>query len=160
TLPTLSPEEAAVEVRSNAPDLVVDRIVDHAFHGARLAQELGLPHEAVLAISCHHEQWDGSGYPQGLAGTEIPVTGPLVSLADKIECLINKEASPLFARRNMPLWLNHFVGTEADQEIILAARRLTAGDRFWLGLFGASVASDLRYQCSQLHESKAPRLMV
>ena len=159
TLPTLAPEEAAVEVRSNSPDLVVDRIVDHAIHGARLAHELGLPVEAVLAISSHHEQWDGSGYPHGIVGQEIPIIGRIVSLADQIESLLNQEASPLLARRNMALWLNRFAGNTADHEIVAAARALTAGDRFWLGLFGASLGSDLRSQCARLRETKAPRLM-
>jgi putative two-component system response regulator len=46
----------------------------------------------------HHEWWDGSGYPNGLAGTEIPVAGRIVALADVFDALTNdrpyKKASP------------------------------------------------------------------
>ena len=39
---------------------------------------------------CHHEKWDGSGYPQGLAGDDIPVTARLMALADVYDSLISR----------------------------------------------------------------------
>ena len=38
----------------------------------------------------HHEKWDGSGYPEGLAGDAIPVTGRLMALADVYDALISR----------------------------------------------------------------------
>ncbi|MBC8392015.1 MAG: HD domain-containing protein [Deltaproteobacteria bacterium] len=38
----------------------------------------------------HHEKWDGSGYPQGFAGEDIPVSGRLMALADVYDALISK----------------------------------------------------------------------
>jgi putative two-component system response regulator len=38
----------------------------------------------------HHEKWDGSGYPQGLAGTEIPLSARLMAMADVYDALISK----------------------------------------------------------------------
>lgn len=38
----------------------------------------------------HHEKWDGSGYPQGLKGDQIPVSGRLMALADTYDALISK----------------------------------------------------------------------
>jgi putative two-component system response regulator len=35
----------------------------------------------------HHERWDGSGYPQGLAGEDIPITGRICALADVFDAL-------------------------------------------------------------------------
>jgi putative two-component system response regulator len=38
----------------------------------------------------HHEKWDGSGYPEGLAGPAIPISGRLMAVADVYDALINK----------------------------------------------------------------------
>ncbi|MCP3871526.1 MAG: HD domain-containing protein, partial [Gammaproteobacteria bacterium] len=38
----------------------------------------------------HHEKWDGSGYPQGLKGEEIPLSGRLMAVADVYDALISK----------------------------------------------------------------------
>jgi putative two-component system response regulator len=38
----------------------------------------------------HHERWDGSGYPLGLKGDEIPISGRLMAIADVYDALISK----------------------------------------------------------------------
>jgi putative two-component system response regulator len=38
----------------------------------------------------HHERWDGSGYPEGLKGEQIPVPGRLMALADSYDALTSK----------------------------------------------------------------------
>jgi putative two-component system response regulator len=43
----------------------------------------------VIALT-HHEKWDGSGYPNGLAGKEIPVVGRIVALGDVFDALTSK----------------------------------------------------------------------
>ena len=43
----------------------------------------------VIALT-HHERWDGSGYPQGLKGDQIPLMGRIVALADVFDALVNK----------------------------------------------------------------------
>jgi putative two-component system response regulator len=43
----------------------------------------------IIALN-HHEKWDGTGYPEGLAGEEIPLSGRIVALADVFDALISK----------------------------------------------------------------------
>lgn len=54
---------------------------EHAVLGSRLVEALG-----VEGVSCwvraHHERWDGRGYPDGLAGAEIPLEARIIALAD------------------------------------------------------------------------------
>jgi HD-GYP domain-containing protein (c-di-GMP phosphodiesterase class II) len=46
----------------------------------------------------HHEKWDGSGYPAGLSGTAIPISGRLMALADVYDALISKRVyKPAFS---------------------------------------------------------------
>lgn len=54
--------------------------------------------EAVDLATYHHERWDGTGYPQGLAGREIPLSARIMAVADVFDALISrrsyKEAYP------------------------------------------------------------------
>ena len=58
------------------------RIKEHSAEGARIVAKLGRLREAVPIIRHHHERWDGKGYPDGLAGGEIPLSAAIVGLAD------------------------------------------------------------------------------
>ena len=59
------------------------------------------------AVFAHHERWDGRGYPQGLAGEDIPLEGRIMCLADAMESMLSPK--PFRAALS---------GTEALQEII------------------------------------------
>jgi len=45
---------------------------------------------AIRIAGCHHENWDGSGYPNGLKGEEIPLAARLMSLADTYDALVSE----------------------------------------------------------------------
>jgi putative two-component system response regulator len=47
-------------------------------------------HQAALMAYTHHERWDGKGYPQGLAGEQIPLHGRLMAIADVYDALISE----------------------------------------------------------------------
>lgn len=56
----------------------------HAANGARILSESDLPEMRLaseIALT-HHERWDGTGYPRGLEGPEIPLSGRIVAVAD------------------------------------------------------------------------------
>jgi putative two-component system response regulator len=44
---------------------------------------------AEIALS-HHERWDGAGYPRGLAGTDVPLSGRIVAVADTFDALTHE----------------------------------------------------------------------
>jgi putative two-component system response regulator len=69
----------------------------HAEYGhnalLRAEQELGSTDFLQMAREIaftHHERWDGTGYPQGLKGTDIPISGRLMAIADVYDALISK----------------------------------------------------------------------
>jgi putative nucleotidyltransferase with HDIG domain len=57
-------------------------IKQHSEAGARIVGKLGRLRDAVPIIRHHHERWDGTGYPDGLAGAGIPLEAAVVGLAD------------------------------------------------------------------------------
>lgn len=59
-----------------------DRIKEHSEAGARIVGKLGRLRDAVPIIRHHHERWDGTGYPDRLAGAAIPLEASIVGLAD------------------------------------------------------------------------------
>jgi putative nucleotidyltransferase with HDIG domain len=54
----------------------------HPSEGARILAKLSRMRDAVPIVRHHHERWDGAGYPDGLADTEIPLPAAIVGLAD------------------------------------------------------------------------------
>ncbi|UZP67772.1 response regulator [Desulfovibrio mangrovi] len=73
----------------------------------------------------HHEWWDGSGYPQGLAGTDIPVAGRLMAVADVYDALISKRIykEPISHQESLEIVANKS-GTQFDPQIIEAFVRI------------------------------------
>lgn len=80
-----TPEEYAI--MKTHPRLGLDAI-EAVQHAADV--QLDFLSVAKEIIYCHHERWDGSGYPQGLAGEEIPVSARLMALADVYDALISR----------------------------------------------------------------------
>ena len=69
----------------------------HAAEGARIVDSIleGTDDEsfhkvAVNVAHYHHERWDGSGYPEGLAGDKIPVEARIMAIADVYDALVSK----------------------------------------------------------------------
>ncbi|RJG47622.1 response regulator [Motilimonas pumila] len=85
---------------------------EHSSALMRLASEIALS---------HHEKWDGSGYPYGLAGTDIPLSGRVVAVADVFDALTSvrpyKEAWPM---ERAIAFINENSGSHFDPEIVTA----------------------------------------
>jgi putative nucleotidyltransferase with HDIG domain len=54
----------------------------HSAEGARIVAKFGRLRDSVPIIRHHHERWDGRGYPEGLAGEDIPLAAAVAGLAD------------------------------------------------------------------------------
>ncbi len=69
----------------------------------------------------HHEKWDGTGYPQGLSGDDIPFAGRIMAVADVYDALISKRVyKPPFTHAKARDILQEDSGTHFDPRIIEA----------------------------------------
>ena len=62
-------------------------IKKHPEIGARIISDIRPMQDLVPGVLYHHEAWDGSGYPYGLAGEQIPLFGRLICLADSFDAM-------------------------------------------------------------------------
>jgi putative nucleotidyltransferase with HDIG domain len=62
-------------------------IKTHSIIGANIVGQLGLWEREQQIIRCHHERYDGAGYPEGLKGTDIPFLARILSVADVYDAL-------------------------------------------------------------------------
>src|SRR3954469_4907662 len=60
----------------------------HAEEGARIIDRLGFLNDAVPAIRHHHERFDGTGYPDRLAGEDIPLGARIIHVADALDSML------------------------------------------------------------------------
>jgi len=71
---SLSPEERAL-------------LVQHVTKGVALLRALDVDETVITIVAAHHERWDGTGYPAGLAGDAIPLEGRILAIADSYDAM-------------------------------------------------------------------------
>ena len=98
----------------------------HPVVGAEILECVQFPYPVVPIVRSHHERWDGTGYPDGLAGTAIPIGARILSAVDCLDAL----ASDRQYRRALPLdkALEEVVrlsGKAYDPDVVDVLRRRT-----------------------------------
>ncbi len=80
----------------NKPDRLTDeervQFRQHPDKGKRILEPIPFLRKLISGCHCHHEHWDGSGYPQGLEGEEIPLLGRIISVADTYDAMTTNRA--------------------------------------------------------------------
>lgn len=72
-------------------------------------------------ILCHHEHWDGKGYPQGLKGEEIPVTSRIINIVDAFDAMTNDRSyHKAVTKAEAVKELKRCSGTQFDPDIVKA----------------------------------------
>jgi putative nucleotidyltransferase with HDIG domain len=64
-----------------------DQMKLHVDVGADILSLVDFPYPVVPIVRCHHENWDGSGYPRGVRGEDIPIGARILSVADCFDAL-------------------------------------------------------------------------
>jgi HD-GYP domain-containing protein (c-di-GMP phosphodiesterase class II) len=100
-------------------------MAQHPVIGSQIIRGIEFLGEAVQVVRSHHERWDGGGYPDGLAGEEIPMSARVFSVADVLDALTTdrpyRPASPLRVAREMIIAQS---GRQFDPAVIDAFRAI------------------------------------
>lgn len=101
----------------------------HPLIGRSILQPVGFLEPVMAIVVHHHEHWDGSGFPEGLKGEQIPYNARLVAVVDAYERAVHptESPSPVSPREALDQVLTG-AGTTFDPEIVAAfARMMRAG---------------------------------
>ncbi len=96
----------------------------HPVVGAEILQRVAFPYPVVPIVRAHHEKWDGSGYPDGLKGDQIPLGARILTAVDCLDAL----ASDRQYRRALPLdqameYVAGLAGKDYDPTVIAVLKR-------------------------------------
>jgi HD-GYP domain-containing protein (c-di-GMP phosphodiesterase class II) len=83
-------DEAVLRKKGKLNELEFSRIRKHPSIGAGILREIKQMRNIVPGVLYHHERVDGRGYPDGLVGDQIPLTGKIVGLADSFDAMTSK----------------------------------------------------------------------
>ena len=103
-----------------------EEMKQHTVYGrdAILASEKKLGQDSFLSVAreiaySHQEKWDGTGYPQGLKGEEIPLFGRLMAVADVYDALISKRVyKPPYPHETAVAMIREGRGTHFDPDVV------------------------------------------
>jgi diguanylate cyclase (GGDEF)-like protein len=105
-------------------------IQQHAAEGDELAGRFSMFRQGRSLIRHHHERWDGTGYPDGLAAADIPLGARIIAVADSYDAMTSDRPY----RRALPheaavMELCHCAGTQLDPEIVPVFLEMLDGER-------------------------------
>ena len=96
-----------------------DYLKKHPESGYRIARSMDDFAHIAEDILCHHEHWNGSGYPKGLKGTEIPLLARILAVVDAYEVMIHGRPykEPL-SKQEAAAELKRCAGSQFDPELV------------------------------------------
>jgi putative nucleotidyltransferase with HDIG domain len=94
---------------------------EHADFGAEILTELPALAQYAGIVRAHHERWDGTGYPNGLRGEEIPFEARVVAVADAFHAMISRRPyRDAISQRDAMEILRAGAGTQWDPVVTAA----------------------------------------
>jgi HD-GYP domain-containing protein (c-di-GMP phosphodiesterase class II) len=97
------------------------RMQAHTTYAYDLLMHIPFLLKALDIPYCHHERWDGNGYPRGLAGTDIPLSARVFSVVDVYDALTSdRRYRPAWPAEKAMNYIRERAGTEFDPSVVEA----------------------------------------
>lgn len=93
-------------------------VQQHPLVGYRILQSFSHPFDLAEAILAHHERWDGSGYPKGLKGEEIPRAARIIAVAECYDSLLRGKTA--VSKEEAVQRIMSQAGSRFDPEVVKA----------------------------------------
>jgi HD-GYP domain-containing protein (c-di-GMP phosphodiesterase class II) len=92
---------------------------EHPTYGYYFSVQNNIPRKIAECIQAHHERWDGSGYPEGLKGKQIPLVARIMSIVDVYDALTSERSykKPYSHEKSMDI-IRTGRGTNFDPELV------------------------------------------
>lgn len=91
----------------------------HPDHAYRMLSPISFIRPALDIPYCHHEKWDGSGYPRGLEGKQIPMAAQIFAVVDVWDALLsNRPYRQAWPEEKARLYIQEQAGLHFDPEIV------------------------------------------
>lgn len=107
---------------------------DHCVRGFNLIKSMGTLAPVARIILSHHDRWEGSNNPSGLAGEEIPVESRIIHLADRVDVLTGDGVNILHHKDDICQQVKKYSGTLFDPELVEVFSSLAERESLWLDL--------------------------
>ena len=105
-----------------------DKIKKHPEIGAAILDPVPFPWPVLPVVKYHHEKWDGTGYPEGLAGENIPFTARILAVADVYDALTSSRSyREAWAHERALAYVRESAGTHFDPAIVGVFERVIGG---------------------------------
>jgi HD-GYP domain-containing protein (c-di-GMP phosphodiesterase class II) len=103
----------------------------HTVVGERIVGRVPGLEPVADAVRASHERWDGLGYPDGLAGTDIPLVARIVTVADSYAAMTTGERPyrPALAPREAEAEIARCAGSQFDPDVVEALLAVLADER-------------------------------
>ena len=97
----------------------MEKVKIHSSVGASILEKVGFTTPVVPTVKYHHEFWDGRGYPEGLRGTQIPLSARILAVADAFDTLRGERPyRPAISREEACNFLRAGAGSQFDPKVV------------------------------------------
>lgn len=101
----------------------------HPLFAFQLLSPISYLHDAMDIPLCHHEKWDGSGYPRGLKGEDIPLAARIFAIVDVWDALCSSRPyRPAWTRKNALEYIQKESGKHFDPAVVEAFLKVILDD--------------------------------
>ncbi|MBI5142624.1 MAG: HD domain-containing protein [Nitrospirae bacterium] len=93
----------------------------HPVYAFEMLSPITYLHPALVIPYCHHERWDGTGYPRGLKGQQIPLAARIFAVADNWDALVsNRRYHQAWSKEKVRAHIESLSGTHFDPKVVEA----------------------------------------